>query len=103
MPAFDWMCKELDIRGPGTRWSFELLASCYTRISLTDRNALKNEFQNDRGSPSQALMYKIKTQYPNLSVRQLVGTLQRIERNDIALGLRPYIVRKVDNSSTLGH
>lgn len=100
MPVYDWMCKELDNRKRGTRWDFESLASHYNKISLTTRNSLKNEFQNDRGSPSDVLMSLIRTQYPNLTLRHLVGSLQKIGRNDIAERLMPYMVRKVDNSST---
>lgn len=105
LPVFDWMCKELDIsRRRGVRWDFESLAFQYKEISPTIRNSLRNEFQNDRGSPSDVLMSHIKTKYPNLPLRHLIGTLQNIGRSDIAQGLMPYtyMVPKVDNSSTQG-
>ena len=88
MPTFDWMCKQLDIRKRrGHRWDFESLAFQFKDISQTVRDSLKNEFQNDRGSPSDVLMGHIKTKYPNLPLRDLVGSLQNIGRNDIAKGL----------------
>lgn len=78
------MCKDLNNKIPGDWWHFERLASCYEKISLPDRNSLKNEFQSDRGNPSNVLMTHIKTKYPDHSVRDLVRNLQRIGRDDIA-------------------
>ena len=94
LTVFERMCKDLNSRRPGERWDFERLASYYDKISLTDRNTLKNEFQNDRGSPSDALMSHIKTKYPDHTVRHLARNLQNIGRNDIALRLMPYTLRK---------
>ena len=88
------MCKDLNNKRPGEWWDFERLASCYDKISLTDRNALRNEFQNGGGIPSGTLMNHIKTKYPDHTVRHLVRNLQRIGRNDIALRLMPYTLRK---------
>ena len=95
------MCKDLNRQRPGEWWDFERLASCYDRISLTDRNSLKNEFQNGRGNPSSVLMSHINTKYPDHSVRRLVRNLQSIGRHDIAKRLSPYIKRKP--SSTQGY
>jgi len=100
-PVFERMCKDLNSKRPGEWWDFERLASCYDKISLTDRNSLKNEFQNGGGIPSDVLMSHIKTKYPDHTVRHLVRNLQRIERDDIAQRLIPYIVRKP--SSTQGY
>lgn len=93
-PVFERMCKDLNSKRPGEWWDFERLASCYDKISLTDRNSLKNEFQNGGGIPSDVLMSHIKTKYPDHTVRHLVRNLQRIGRDDIAQRLIPYTVRK---------
>ena len=92
--VFERMCKDLNRRSPSGWWDFERLASYYAKISLTDRNALKNEFQNSGGNPSGDLMSHIKTKYPDHTVRHLVRNLESIERDDIALRLMPYTLRK---------
>ena len=99
--AFDLMCKQLDIRRGNARWDFESLAFCYN-IPLITRNSLKNEFQNDYGSPSHALMVHLKAQYPNLPLGHLIKNLQSIGRNDIAQGLISYTAQNVDGSSPQG-
>jgi len=83
-PVFERMCIDLNSTTSGPWWDFERLASCYEKISLSDRHFLKNEFQSDRGNPSNVLMTHIKTKYPDHSVRDLVRNLQRIGRDDIA-------------------
>ena len=99
--AFDLMCEQLDIRRGNARWDFERLAFCYN-LPLTTRNSLKNEFQNDSGSPSRALMIHLKAQHPNLPLGHLIKTFESIGRKDIAQGLKPYTVQNVDGSSPQG-
>ena len=99
--VYERMCKDLNSKISGDWWDFERLASCYDKIALTDRNSLKNEFQNGRGIPSDVLMSHIKTKYPDHSVRHLVRNLQSIGRDDIAQRLIPYTERK--SSSTQGY
>ena len=99
-PVFERMCKELNNRIRGERWDFERLASCYGRISVTDRKCSKNEFQNDGGSPSDVLMSHIKAKYPGHLLRHLVKNLQRIGRNDVARTLMPYLRQKPSSTYT---
>ena len=101
LEAFDLMCKRLDIRRGNARWDFERLAFCYN-IPLITRDSLKNEFQNDHGSPSRALMVHLKAQHPNLPLRHLIKKFESIGRNDIAQELIPYTIQNVDGSSAHG-
>jgi len=91
LSMYEWMCKELNNKNPGDSWDFERLASCYDKITLTDRKSLKNEFQSDRGSPSDVLMSYIRTKYPDHSVCHLARNLESIGRNDIANRLVSYM------------
>ena len=91
LSMYEWMCKELNYKNPGDMWDFERLASCYDKITLTDRKSLKNEFQSVRGSPSDVLMSYIRTKYPDHSVCHLARNLESIGRNDIASSLVSYI------------
>ena len=91
---YEWMCEELNNRKSGGKWDFERLASCYDKITLTERNSLKNEFHCDRGSPADILMTYITTKYPDHSIGHLVKNLERIQRNDVASKLMSYIEQK---------
>ena len=97
------MCKELNNRKPGGKWEFERLASCYDKITLTERNSLKTELHCDRGSPSDVLMSYIKAKYPDHSICHLVKNLEKIERNDVASKLMSYLKQKSASSSRQMH
>lgn len=89
--VFERMCKELNTGIPGAKWDFERLASRYDRISLTDRNSLKNELYSERSSPSDVLMNHIKAKYPDHPLLHLVRNLESIGRYDVARILMPYV------------
>jgi len=86
---FDWMCLKLDNGRLWHRRDYERLAAKYKKISLEERNALHDELQR-KGSPSKMLMSLLQTKYPNLTLRDFVGTLKEIGRSDIAQELMPY-------------
>jgi len=86
---FDWMCVKLDNGRLWYRRDYERLAAKYKKISLEQRNTLHDELQR-KGSPSKMLMSLLQTKYPNLRLRDFVGTLKEIGRNDIAQKLMPY-------------
>jgi len=86
---FDWMCLKLDNGRWWYRRDYERLAAKYKKISLEERNALHDELQR-KGSPSRMLMSLLQTKYPNLRLRDFVGTLKEMGRNEIAQKLVPY-------------
>jgi len=86
---FDWMCLKLDNGRWWYRRDYERLAAKYKNISLEERNALHDQLQW-KGSPSKMLMSLLQTKYPNLRLRDFVGTLKEIGRNDIAQRLMLY-------------
>ena len=87
--VFDWMCTELEDNKRG-RWDFESLAFQY-KIQSTILKSLKNAFQRNSSSPSHELMDHLKATYPNLPLHHVINNLEKIGRNDIAQGLRPYL------------
>ena len=93
--VFDWMCTELEDNKRG-RWDFESLAFQY-KIQFTILKSLKNAFQRN-GSPSHELMDHLKATYPNLPLHHVINNLEKIGRNDIAQGLRPYLKKNGDIS-----
>ena len=93
--VFDWMCTELEDIKRG-RWDFESLAFQY-KIQVTILKSLKNAFQRN-GSPSHELMDHLKATYPNLPLHHVINNLEKIGRNDIAQGLRPYLKKNGDIS-----
>lgn len=85
---FDWMCIKLD---NGRRWfrrDYERLAAKYEKISLEERNSLRDELHGT-GSPSHMLMSLLQTKYPDLTLDYFVMKLKEIGRNDIAQKLTP--------------
>ena len=93
--VFDWMCTELEDNKRG-RWDFESLAFQY-KIQCTILKSLKNAFQRN-SSPSHELMDHLKATYPNLPLHHVINNLEKIGRNDIAQGLRPYLKKNGDIS-----
>ena len=83
------MCLKLDNGRWWYRRDYERLAAKYKNISLEERNALHDQLQW-KGSPSKMLMSLLQTKYPNLRLRDFVGTLKEIGRNDIAQRLMLY-------------
>ena len=94
--VFDWMCTELEDNKRG-RWDFESLAFQY-KIQSTILKSLKNAFQRNSSSPSHELMDHLKATYPNLPLHHVINNLEKIGRNDIAQGLRPYLKKNGDIS-----
>lgn len=94
--VFDLMCDELETMQRG-RWNFERLAFRYN-IPSTIVRSLKNAFQRN-GSPSHELMDHLKATHPDLPLYHVINNLEKIGRNDIAQGLRPYLKKNDEISS----
>ena len=100
LDVFDQMCLKLDNGRWWFRRDYERLAAKYDRISLQERNALRDEVQRvGGGGPSKQLMSQLQAKYgEQLRLRHFVLKLKEIGRNDIAQLLMPYIRQNVSNS-----